>query len=137
MPSRIVIHGRTRVASRDYRQNRPALPPRNKAGDVIEDFRVDVNEAPFREGEAFFDVEEQIEFRVVNANRLRPADGWGTGPFWCKRWKCTGKTLRDLVLRGMLDAAMEVDSQVRRFRCRDEQRAVNWIAEVRAGRVKP
>lgn len=64
------------------------------------------------------DREEGIAYRIVV--RLDATDGWAPTSFWQSRWDVDHKAICSFVERGWLDAAIEVSSQVRRYRCRDE-----------------
>jgi hypothetical protein len=72
----------------------------------------------------YYDQAEELEYRAVRIGALDPTQGWRTADFWLARWKTDWKTLRTLVQRGWVDAAIEEQSATKRFRCRDENRVI-------------
>lgn len=128
MSTRVILRGQAMWASRDYR---PALDrtPRRRDGSVIDDERVlpDSPDSPFRAGVPYYDADDVIEYRAVRAQALDPRSGWRTADFWLDRWSTEWKTLRALVERGWLDAAIEEGTATKRFRCRDESRVLESL----------
>lgn len=124
-------------ASRDYRPKRDTTP-RRRDGSIIDDERVDPLSAdsPFRAGSPFYDQADELEYRAVRQGALNPVEGWRTADFWIARWKTDWPTMRTLVQRGWLDAAIEEQSAVKRFRCRDEHRVIAALATDTKLRVK-
>ncbi len=132
MPARIVIKGRSVWGSPELRQRERArarqhqsLPLGRKGtpheGQVLSPAGVpaDSPASPYRAGIAFECPEDRVTYRIVL--RLDPREGWATSDFWQERWRCRHVDVLRLVERGLLDAAMEQGSQVRRYRCRDER----------------
>lgn len=131
MPTRIVYGNQTVWQSRDLRRInwRKGKPERvTGRGANREVTPVDCTTAiaptdsrsPFRSGVALRDSEEDLVYRVVD--NLLPTDGWASVDFWQARYRLDHTAIIDLARLGFLDAAMEVGSQVRRYRCRDEPR---------------
>lgn len=85
----------------------------------------------FRVGEAWHDPEDKLNYRVVAAGVLTPAGGWASAAFWMKRWKIQEVEFRELVERGLLDPAIEVDTEMRRYRCLDEGKTMMRLALIR------
>lgn len=79
----------------------------------------DSPQSPFREGVQLFDSEDQISYRVVRS--LDATSGWAVSEFWQLRWRLDHRAIIAFVETGLLDAAIEMQSHVRRFRCRDER----------------
>lgn len=132
MPARIVIKGRAWWGSPELREHDRI---RRKRAQAVPHGRKDTDregqlvgagaiaptsaESPFREGASFRCEEDKVTYRVVR--HLDPTQGWATSGFWQDRWRCKHHEVLALVERGLLDAAMEHGSQVRRYRCRDER----------------
>jgi len=135
MPTRLVIHGRTVVASPSYRP-RVATFYKPKDAEVLADPRVEPHEQPFREGVPYFDPEDGIEYRSVGAHVLDPRGGWRTADFWLARWSIDWPTLRRFKDLGFVDAAIETGGMAKRFRCRDERKVLAWIEEQKRTRTQ-
>ncbi len=138
MPSVIRINGRPIAATRNYRKGdqyiggteiKAPVLPRDKDGKVLDTSPIPPSspDSPFRVGEPYADPHDQIVYRVVGPGRCPPSEGWGTMHFWTARWDCYFSDLVKLVQMGWLDAAMEQGSATKRFRCREEQRCVDWL----------
>ena len=126
MASRVLIRDRIAYTNRSYFHARRPDAPTDRDGRLIElgaPVPADSAESPFREGEAWTDPEDGLTYRVLGWKALDPKQGWGSLSFWLRRWKTTPGQIYRLVELGILDAAMEVNSALKRFRCRDEQRA--------------
>lgn len=125
MPTRMKINGRVVTANRSYVE-RPKLTPASKAlprdreGRPVDLAPIPAQSAqsPYRAGVAVRDSEEGATYRMVK--HLDPREGWATTMFWQERWNIAHADVLRLVEVGLLDAAIEEGSQVRRFRCRDE-----------------
>ena len=121
MPTHMVIRNRAVLRSQGYRK-RPPPPevPRNRNGEIISTAPIPSRspQAVFRAGEAYWHPEDKVNYRIVC--RLEPQDGWASSDFWQDRYKVDHRAIVKFVEMGMLDAAMEEQSQVCRFRCRDE-----------------
>lgn len=139
MPSRVIMRGQTAWASRDYRPLGPDRLPRRRDGSVIEDERIqrDSPDSPFRAGVPYYDADDEMEYRAVSSKTLDPAQGWRTSDFWVARWSTDWRSMRVLVEKGWLDAAIEHGSAVKRFRCRDEHRVLKWLADETRTKEKP
>jgi len=123
MPTRIVLRGVVVWASRDFRMvPRPHEVPH-------ETIDPESYHAPFRDGEGWTDPDDDITYRIVRKGLLDPAQGWGTIDFWLERYNCQVNALHAMCERGMLDAAIEEGSVVKRFRCRDETRVLEFLKE--------
>ena len=88
--------------------------------------------SPYRAGLPVRDSAEGITYRCVQ--NLNPLLGWAGTEFWQKRWDMDHKAIISFVEHGYLDAGVEVGSQVRRYRCRDEyalKRTQAWKAQRR------
>ena len=135
MPSRVILRGHTAWVSRDYRAPVDRTP-RRRDGSVIDDARVqpDSPDSPYRAGVAYYDADDEVEYRAVRARALDPREGWRTADFWLDRWKADWKALKTLIEKGWLDAAIEEGSATKRFRCRDEARVIEWL---KAAKEKP
>lgn len=130
MPSKIVIGNKIVVASRDYVAPRRVLAPTTRNGEIIEDagrILPTSADSPFRAGSPYYDADDDLTYRSVHARVCDVLQGWRTAEFWLVRWAIEWRTLRDLVQRGWVDAAIEVDTATKRFRCRDERRVLLWI----------
>lgn len=95
--------------------------PRDKDGrpvDVAFAIPSESPKSPFREGTPVYDPEEDIAYQCVKD--LDPLSGWATTDFWQKRWNVDHRAIVAFVMAGELDAAVEIGSQVRRYRCRSE-----------------
>ncbi len=129
MSSRMVANGRVIHMSRDlYVRRKPhsAALPRGPAGEPVPSAFPIAPNSPrsiFRAGVALKDREEGCTYRCVK--HLDPLEGWAPTEFWQKRWKVDHKAVIAYVESGLLDAAVEEGSQVRRFRCRDEWRLLH------------
>lgn len=147
MAARIVIRGRSTYATRDMRElerqqrlRRSGLPVGRKGtpqeGQLVGASAIpaDSPQSPFRAGVALVCEEDNVVYRVVT--KLDPRDGWATTGFWQKRWKCAHADVCKLVERGLIDAAIEHGSQVRRFRCRDERLVLKSDVMVTAERKR-
>lgn len=137
MGSRVVLGGRTLVASRDWRPFRPGMLLRDRHGNLIETIPPESPRSPYRAGVPWLDPEEGITYRVVGRWVLDPRQGWATADFWLKRWRCDFATLREAVQRGFLDAALAQDSAHRRYRCRDESAVLAWLGAPSTVRARP
>lgn len=128
MATRTIIDGRLRWSNTRPNSHKLPAQPEVENGAVVDD-RIPPNSprSPYRAGTPYYDVVQDIEYRVVGSGILDPRQGWATAAFWVKRWKISYKQLVQLVQRGMLDAAMEQSSDVRRFRCRDERSVLQLI----------
>jgi hypothetical protein len=124
MSTRIVRGGKTIWASRDFRlPRRVEGPARDRDGipvDVVRAIPADSARSIFREGVPLSDDNEGITYQVLG--RCDPLQGWATTAFWQDRWRIKHGDLVKFVSLGYLDAAIEAGSQIRRFRCRDENR---------------
>jgi hypothetical protein len=129
MATRVILGGRVAWASGRLSRPAPTLP-RRKDGSVLEDERVDPSspDSPYRAGVPAYDAADELEYRAVRQGALNPLEGWRTADFWLARWKTDWPTLRTFVQRGWLDAAVEEQSAVKRFRCRDENRVIAALA---------
>lgn len=140
MSSRIIAHGRVASASRDTPWHRPTLYPTNRRGEPIVIAEVDPGgpDAPWHpHGGTLYDADLGLEFRVVGPGVLDPAQGWASADFWCRRWKADfEKHVVPLTRKGWIDAAAERGSPTRKFRCRDESRCLEWIAETKRRRTR-
>lgn len=141
MPSVIKINGRTYAASSDWRPGQVAgyAPP--SANNVRRGLDADgrplradgtpippeSHESPYRDGVPFEDEHDQVVYRVVH--NLNVAEGWGTANFWQKRWSCSYRDVLHLAQVGLLDAAIETGTSLKRFRCRDEVVAREHLAQ--------
>ena len=88
--------------------------------------------SPYRAGVPFHDKADGITYRVVGA--LDRNEGWMLASFWTHRYDIPIEVLFHFVERGWIDAAFEVSSPVKRFRCRDESKIVQWLASKRPKR---
>lgn len=132
MTTRVITRGKTSFASRDWRpgvvagEARPlGLQPIPEHGYQDPSGFVGVtpvvSEAPpLSAGSAFRDPQDDVVYRVVG-RALLPSEGWASLDFWLRRWGVGFVTVRRLIERGLLDAALEHESSQRRFRCRDER----------------
>ena len=131
MPTRIVYQDRTVWRTDDFRPInwRKGKPERiTGRGANREVTPVDCTvaiepsdpQSPYRAGFAARDNEEDLVYRIVDY--LPPTDGWASTDFWQARYRLRHEDIVDLARRGFLDPAIEADSQVRRYRCRDETR---------------
>lgn len=123
MSSRLVIGGRpVIVTGRAKPVQWSRLLPRDREGRPV-DAATAVQPLPAKSevapGLTLVDREEGVTYRCLQ--RLDPEDGWATTSFWQARWKCTHAAVLAAAMAGYLDAAVEVGSQVRRYRCRDER----------------
>jgi hypothetical protein len=144
MSARIVLNGKvvwednkSRASAQDYGRRKSALPL-DRDGNLIDHRPIASHspESPFRVGEARYDPEEDVSYRVVAA--VDPREGWATTRFWQERWGVTHRELLTLVRRGLCDSAALEQSQVRFYRCRDEQRISRdpILSAVRVRRMK-
>jgi len=130
MPSRLVLHNKTVWRSPDdkridWTQGLPTRVRGNRLNREVDP--IDCTTAiertedtrPFTAGHGVMDTEEQVVYRVVT--HLNPADGWASTAFWQDRYKIFHHHVLELARLHFLDAAMEEGSQVRRFRCRNEE----------------
>lgn len=131
MSSRIVRANQTIWRSKDFEliNWRRGFPEKVRGrGASREVTRVDCTVAipasdpasPFRAGVALRDLDEELVYRVVH--HLPPDGGWASTEFWQDRYKIRHRDVITFARAGFLDPAMEEASQVRRYRCRDEQR---------------
>lgn len=132
MPAVIRINGRPIAASSDWRPGQvagyaPPAPVNVRRGLDAEGkpLRADGTpipptspESPYRDGVPFEDEHDGVVYRVVH--NLNVAEGWGTAHFWQKRWKCNFADVLHLAQAGVLDAAIESGTSLKRYRCRDE-----------------
>ena len=119
----MTFNGRVVFASHDLPRRTSRRPlPTDAQGRVMTDFRVlpDSPRAPFKEGVPYFDQDQGVEYRVVRAATLKPEEGWASLQFWAARWKRPAAFVFECVRKGWLDAAIELHTENRRFRCRDE-----------------
>jgi hypothetical protein len=85
---------------------------------------------PLRSGQAWLDPEDGLNYRVVDVGILRADQGWGTSDFWVKSYlKTEWRIFRGLVLRGIFDAAIDVEGQ-RRYRLLDPARVQAQMKEI-------
>jgi len=144
MSSRIVVNGyviwadaQAQAALRAAKQRKAALPL-DRDGHLIDHRPIASTSpaSPLRVGEAMYDAEDDIHYRVVSA--ANPQEGWATTRFWQHRWGVTHKELATLVRRGMLDAVTLVHSQVQFFRCKNERLVLrdDVLARTRIKRMK-
>jgi DNA-binding transcriptional ArsR family regulator len=137
MATRVVVHGQEVWSNQDHRRlmmrpsareganvRRSRLMPDPVPIDVAGAIQPDSVDSPFRVGVGYFDSEEQVAYRVVRSGMINWTDGWATIAFWRNRWKLSVEEVFRLTRAGLLDAAMEDCSQVRRYRCRDEQKVL-------------
>jgi hypothetical protein len=73
---------------------------------------------PFRAGVPWTDEYEHVTYRVLP--HLDPREGWVSSEFLQARWFVTHKEILQLARHGLIDAALAENSQVRRYRARDE-----------------
>lgn len=134
MSTRMLIRGRPVLVSKDWQEPHDSSP-RNRAGEIM-DVRVEPHspDAPFRAGTIFHDKAEDLVYRVIRNGGCSVLEGWRSAAFWIDRWKTDWATLKTLVEKGWLDAAMEEGSAVGRFRCRDEHRVLAWLKDEKAVR---
>ena len=131
MASRIVLEGETYAANPTFALvRRPEVPLDRDDKPLVlgKPVAPDDPRSPFRAGEAWTCPEDGVTYRVVPDLRLEPHDGWGAMRFWKARWRCTAQDVLYMVERGILDAAIEEGCAVKRYRCRDEQRALDEVA---------
>jgi hypothetical protein len=116
----------SRQALHEVRRAREAVP-RGREGSALRDdagqspargIPGDSPASPFQAGIGWHCKEERLVYRVVA--HLNPADCWAATKFWQQRWNVHHWTVLILAREGLLDAAIEQHSQVRRFRCRNE-----------------
>jgi hypothetical protein len=152
MATRLVINGREVYRSQDARkrdrlfdiaavarhdeqfgpgQFAPNDCPCGCGGSIIHDVPVpipaDSPQSPFREGALFFDPDDNMHFRVMRRERMRPEDGWMSTDFWLDHWR--GARYEDLLQMcrdGLLVPGMFIGSGVKRFMCPDERRALGF-----------
>ena len=130
MPTRILIRNEVRYRSRNYQTAPASMPPhaaREGAACVMETIPAHSTQSQFREGEAWTCPQDGITYRVVGRGRLKPADGWGRMEFWLDRYRAMTDDIEILIERGLLDAAIEAQSPVKRYRCRDEERVKEYL----------
>lgn len=128
MPSRIVIRGHGNASTADWtrgvdwRQGRPvglasnpeARPP------VPHGFAAPSRVVqPFRDGTPWTDPETGLVYRVLP--RLDGPEGWATTGFWQGRWSIDHGGVLLLAREGLLDAALESGTAIRKYRARDER----------------
>ena len=120
MPTRVLISGHVHWASSDFRKapNPARSIPRDRKGDPI-NCAFGIAGDDFRTGTPVRDAAEGVVYRVVE--KLPLEGGWAVSLFWQKRWGIDHRGVLSLVERGLLDAAMEAGSKIRRYRCRDER----------------
>jgi hypothetical protein len=94
--------------------------PRTRGGAPVDIDPLPADSAwkPFAAGDAAYDVNEDVVYRVVKT--LNPLEGWASSQFWQERWGVEHRDVVHLVRTGLLDAAAEEGSLYRRYRCRDE-----------------
>ena len=118
MPSRII--NRSRVVWHNFeRVPRPSGTFTSKRGEsCAEAIPPNSPAAPFRDGDAVYDAEEELAYRCVS--NLNPLDGWAPTEFWQDRWSVDHRDVVIFAQAGFLDAAFNARSQVKRYRCRNE-----------------
>lgn len=131
MASRIVIGGKTwwqnpafYQHTRERRLAKASLP-RDREGNVVNTDPIPLTSpvSPYREGEPYLDEDDRVIYRRVR--KLDPRDGWATTEFWQERWHVySHRAICQLVELGLLDAAVQENSQVKFYRCRDEARVL-------------
>ena len=129
MPTRIVLRGQQRWASRDWRPAPSPLRARNydRAGqpvDVAHAIPATSPESPFR-GEVFVDPDDGIAYRLVS--RVPSNEDWVDALWWISKMGITIGKLRKLSDMGLVDCAKERGSAVRWVRCRDMPRIIAEI----------
>lgn len=131
MPTRVVYQNRTVWRSNDFHPInwRRGKPERiTGRGATREVTPVDCTIAiaptdarsPFRAGIGVRDSDEDLVYRVIDY--VPPTGGWASTDFWQDRYRLRHEDIIELARFGFLDAAIEANSQVRRYRCRDELR---------------
>jgi hypothetical protein len=119
--ARVVVNGRTWFTNQPPQPKASRALPRDRLGDPVDCAQAippTSAQSPFVAGVTLVDKEEGLSYRCVT--RLDYLDGWGVTAFWQKRWDVDHKAIVAFASAGLLDAAVEAQSQVRRYRCRDE-----------------
>lgn len=139
MPTRLVVRGRTAWRSGDLRlvDWSRGVPTRGRGEDkeVVDcasAISADAPDSPAR-GTHWRDRETGVAYQVLA--HCAPEQGWASSEFWERRWRVDAKAILRFVERGLMDAAVEEGSDVRRYRCRSE-RAVLEHADMRQARKR-
>lgn len=132
MPSRMFVGSRTVTGYRTWE-----LPQKRKPEGLAVDrdgnpiplmtpVPADSPQSPFREGRAYEDPDEPgVVYRIIR--NMNPLEGWASTEWWQERLRTTHANLLKLVPRGLLDAAMHEGSRAKRYRCRDEHTAREFL----------
>ena len=131
MASRVILNGREVWHSHDWKVPVVAPPVHPKTGEPMPDalVRPGTPDSPFRAGVPRYDSDDDLTYRIVSPKVLDPRQGWATAGFWLERWKCSWAQLKTLVEMAWVDAAIEQNSAIKRFRCRDETRVRMWLVQ--------
>lgn len=127
MSTRLIQGGRVTWQSRDWKPFRPTPVDADRAGNLIDTSPIgpDDAESPLRVGVPFLDPEDGVVYRVLAT--INVLEGWAVGVAWMRRWRCAPGDLKELVERGKLDAAMQLYSASKWYRCRDEVAVLAYL----------
>ena len=119
MSAQIICNGRVVWSTPGPRTRRAELPV-DRDGNVLlpEAVAPGSPKSIFTVGTPHYSTADRIWFRMLPS--CPPMDGWASTDFWQHRWNADHKAVRAFAVAGYLDPAMEVGSQVARYRCRDE-----------------
>ena len=131
MPSRTFIGSRTVTGFRTHEFPKPRAaekPLIDRLGRIVNPMEAvlpDDPRSPFRDGAPYTDPEEQVVYRIVT--NMNPLEGWASSEWWQRRLATTHAGLLKLIPRGLLDAALHEGSRAKRYRCRDEHTAREFL----------
>lgn len=77
------------------------------------------------------DPDTDLCYRVVDEGRLLPDDGWGVAEYWVNYFNTQWHIFREMVQRGCFDAAITVNTKVKKYRMLDKEKAFEMLYEIR------
>lgn len=122
MSSVLIIQGRRYSKSRPQKHDNPAVLLKNVHGEPVDcsPRPPDVVDDQLRAGIPYKCKDDRVTYLVIQ--RCDPLQRWASTMFWQQHLRVPHTGLLRLVRAGFVDAAIEVASRVRRYRCRDERK---------------